>query len=91
VVASGEAVERERGVGLGGEPGEREGAPYVVRDGEGGNRGVVIANETDGAVQAEAITAGNKDEAITNRSSPGRNRGLLVSHDQFHLHLTAPP
>ncbi len=87
VVAGGEAVEGERGVDLRGEPGEREGAASVARDGEGGNGGVVIANETDGAVQAKAVTAGDEDEAVTGGGSPRRDRAVLVTHDQLHLHL----
>ena len=87
VVAGCEAVEGERGVGLRGEPGEREGAADVARHGEGGNGGVVLANETDGAVQAEAVAGGDEDEAVTGRGGPGRDRAVLVTHDQLHLHL----
>ena len=54
---------------------------------KGGNGGVVFANETDGAVQAEAVTGGDEDEAVTGSGGPGRDRAVLVTHDQLHLHL----
>ena len=48
---------------------------------------MVLANETDGAVQAEAVAGGDEDEAVTGSGGPGRDRAVLVPHDQLHLHL----
>ena len=45
------------------------------------------ADETDRAVQAQAVAAGDEDEAVTGSGGPGRDRAVLEAHDQLHLHL----
>ena len=70
-----------------GEPGEREGAAGVARHGERRNGGLVLAGETDGAVQAEAVAGGDEDQAVTGCGGPRRDGAVLVPHDQLHLHL----
>jgi hypothetical protein len=87
MVASRQAVQRERSVVHRGEPGEREGATEVARHGEGGDGGVVLAHERDRAVQAEAVAGSDENEAITGRGGPRCDRAVFVAHDQLHLHF----